>query len=172
MSSSIATTPVFKWRPSLHAHSAPMLLLPRPSPQMPQATAERLCACQVPSTSTTPSQGAGVKKNEEALALRLDELTITIHSKLCKLECKVQLLSSMMHDLIVKSTLMTRWQKKEQTITYVSSIPRTKFSNPSYKKAIPEILQVLRAACIIHEADATQMRTADTASLPLMQHAT
>ncbi|XP_037436938.1 uncharacterized protein LOC119303893 [Triticum dicoccoides] len=120
------------------------------------ATSNSGAPLRLPSTSTTPSQGAGVKKNEEALALRLDELTITIHSKLCKLECKVQLLSSMMHDLIVKSTLMTRWQKKEQTITYVSSIPRTKFSNPSYKKAIPEILQVLRAACIIHELPLAQ----------------
>ncbi|XP_014758418.1 protein NLP1 isoform X2 [Brachypodium distachyon] len=40
--------------------------------------------------------------------------------------------------------------------TEVSSIPRTKFNSASYKDALPEILEVLRAACITHKLPLAQ----------------
>ncbi|KAM3279620.1 hypothetical protein ACQJBY_046781 [Aegilops geniculata] len=40
--------------------------------------------------------------------------------------------------------------------TEVSSIPRTKFSSASYKDALPEILEVLRAACVTHNLPLAQ----------------
>ncbi|KAL5676942.1 hypothetical protein ACJX0J_013073, partial [Zea mays] len=40
--------------------------------------------------------------------------------------------------------------------TEVSSIPRIKFSTASYKDALPEILEVLRAACLTHKLPLAQ----------------
>ncbi|KAL6844900.1 hypothetical protein ACP4OV_025559 [Aristida adscensionis] len=40
--------------------------------------------------------------------------------------------------------------------TEVSSIPRIKFSSASYKDALPEMLDVLRAACLIHKLPLAQ----------------
>ncbi|PWZ41850.1 hypothetical protein Zm00014a_038163 [Zea mays] len=40
--------------------------------------------------------------------------------------------------------------------TEVSSIPRKKFSTASYKDALPEILEVLRAACLTHKLPLAQ----------------
>uniref|UniRef100_A0A0E0DWX3 RWP-RK domain-containing protein n=1 Tax=Oryza meridionalis TaxID=40149 RepID=A0A0E0DWX3_9ORYZ len=54
------------------------------------------------------------------------------------------------------NTICSALQAVNLTSTEVSSIPRTKLNSASYKDALPEILEVLRAACITHKLPLAQ----------------
>ncbi|ONM23304.1 NIN-like protein 1 [Zea mays] len=54
------------------------------------------------------------------------------------------------------NTICSALQAVNLRSTEVSSIPRKKFSTASYKDALPEILEVLRAACLTHKLPLAQ----------------
>ncbi|KAL5201718.1 hypothetical protein ABZP36_036072 [Zizania latifolia] len=54
------------------------------------------------------------------------------------------------------NTICSALQAVNLRSTEVSSIPRTKLNSASYKDALPEILEVLRAACITHKLPLAQ----------------
>ncbi|AQK79499.1 Protein NLP2 [Zea mays] len=54
------------------------------------------------------------------------------------------------------NTICSALQAVNLRSTEVSSIPRIKFSTASYKDALPEILEVLRAACLTHKLPLAQ----------------
>lgn len=54
------------------------------------------------------------------------------------------------------NTICSALQAVNLRSTEVSSIPRIKFSSASYKDALPEILEVLRAACLTHKLPLAQ----------------
>ncbi|KAL6844905.1 hypothetical protein ACP4OV_025564 [Aristida adscensionis] len=54
------------------------------------------------------------------------------------------------------NTICSALQAVNLRSTEVSSIPRRKFSSASYKDALPEILEVLRAACLTHKLPLAQ----------------
>nr|BAJ93627.1 predicted protein [Hordeum vulgare subsp. vulgare] len=114
----------------------------------------------IPSDATTNHvfpRGYFAQKEGEAARLNLDSLVIKLSSMM---ERELKSFCSKIQDTIqhvVESTMKTYFlQKKKRTITHVSSIPRTKFNINSYEEAIREILQVLRAACVIHNLPLAQ----------------